>query len=96
MKHISYTCEFITCFLVYIHVVVRLLFLMHYKILTATDLTALINFLLSKFFKILLTCVSRRLLLNLMSLIQIPENQHGIPYIQRLAVKFHRISTLKK
>ena len=42
------------------------------RILTATDLTALISFLLSRFFTILLTCVICMLLLNLMSLIQIP------------------------
>lgn len=41
-------------------------------VLTATDLTALISFLLSRFFTILLTCVICMLLLNLMSLIQIP------------------------
>ena len=41
-------------------------------ILTATDLTALISFLLSRFFTILLTCVICMLLLNLISLIQIP------------------------
>ena len=42
------------------------------RILTATDLTALISFLLSRFFTILLTCVICMLLLNLMSLIQMP------------------------
>lgn len=43
-----------------------------HKILTATDLTALISFLLSKFFSILLISVKGRLLLYLMSLLQIP------------------------
>ena len=43
-------------------------------VLTATDLTALMSFLLSKFFRILLTCVNCMLLLNLISLIQIPIN----------------------
>jgi len=44
--------------------------------LTATDFTALMSFLLSRFFRILLISVSGRLLLYLMSLLQIPlENR---------------------
>ena len=41
-------------------------------ILTDTDFTALINFLFSRIFSILLSCVGIRLDLNLMSRIQIP------------------------
>lgn len=40
--------------------------------LTATDLTALMSFLLSRFFRILLISVRGRLLLKRMSLLQIP------------------------
>lgn len=49
-----------------------------HKILTATDLTALISFLLSKFFRILLISVKGRLLLYLMSLLQIPVKKREV------------------
>lgn len=41
-------------------------------LLTATDLTALISFLLSKFFRILLISVNGKLLLYRISLLHIP------------------------
>lgn len=43
--------------------------------LTATDLTALMSFLLSRFLRILLISVKGRLLLKRMSLLQIPAAQ---------------------
>lgn len=42
------------------------------KLLTATDLTALVSFLLSKFFRILLISVNGKLLLYRISLLHIP------------------------
>lgn len=54
------------------------LFKKSHKILTATDLTALISFLLSKFFSILLISVKGRLLLYLMSLLQIPVKNREV------------------
>lgn len=58
--------------------------------LTATDLTALMSFLLSKFFKILLSWVIWILLLNRMSLIQIPARTQEVENcINNLEFKFH-------
>lgn len=53
-------------------------YLKSHKILTATDLTALINFLLSKFFRILFISVRGRLLLYLISLLQIPVKKREV------------------
>ena len=44
--------------------------------LTATDLTALMSFLVSRVFRILLTWFSSKLHLNLMSRIQIPVKKY--------------------